>query len=282
MLNWIGLRSRDSFNGKSAYEIEWQQKIEKYRLRREDWSVYRSLLFFYMSNRDSFLPELMQVILRFSFIVSIHERIDEARQFGWRKIECYDSKVNHEYVRNKVTVLQRRHRENDDKVYIRSCADIWVDKCHSFEIEEGFYISDPFLNDNWMKYSSSSIYDDEMYNIYLFGIIRDLIHFLLPTSIWLIDFILGFRPSILLSEYIAYIIWHVPIHSGYGLDQYTRLFVIQLLLNPIRLLFMVYPFFVETIQAQANLIDCFIQAHFLILDFILRGIMRPFILIIIG
>lgn len=281
MLNWIGLRSRDSFNGKSAYEIGWQKKIEKYRLRREDWSVYRSLLFFYMSNRDSFLPELMQVILRFSFIVSIHERIDEAHRFGWRKIECYDSNVNDEYVQNKVTILQRRRNRNDDKMCTKSGARIEVNQDCSFEIEERFYVDDNFLNDDWMKYGKSSLYEDEMYNRYLFRTIRDLIHFLLPTSIWLIDFILGFRLSILLSEYIAYIIWHVPIHSGYGLDPYTRLLVIQLVLNPIRLLVMMHPFFVDTIYADniilANLIDCLIQGLFLILDS-----MRPFILIIIG
>ena len=89
MLNWIGLRSRDPFDGKSTNETEWQGKRDKYRLRREDWSVYRSLLFFYMGNRDSFLPELMRIILRFSFTVSVHERINDAHKFGWRKIECY-------------------------------------------------------------------------------------------------------------------------------------------------------------------------------------------------
>lgn len=154
MLTWLGIKSRESFNGRSRLHISWDLEEEKYGLRRTNWYVYQSLLLFYMANPFSLLiPELITEILRRSFWIAIKDRIKEARSYGWEISRCYNTTINAKKVADGLIFPRRGNRKENDDTEPKRIEDARIVERNSFIVTdidggEQIHVADAFLNDD--------------------------------------------------------------------------------------------------------------------------------------
>lgn len=291
MLDWIGFRSRDSFNGKSRDYFQPQYNPDKYGLNRSDWQVYKGLLLFYMGN-ESLLPELVDVILRSAFTIAINERIKLSSLFGWAKMQCFDSELNGDRLPDGALILKRvayMDITDEPDIIVRKkltirCGDYFI--CNDIDTGETIYVTDIFLNNEWMIDGTNSQFEDELYHDYLLETIKNEGTFWGTLLFWLLDWLIfDHTISQRMILCIEYVLSCLGIH---GPDSPANHFTDRLILDPIRIL--TNPFYVtrmfandtslilngtETIlvdltQCLVTFLQTMIEAFYLIVLFMLK------------
>lgn len=117
----LGIRPRSEFDGQSGLTSLWYKdtaNCHKYNIGLKYWSAYRNILLFYMSSGGnceiSLVPELITLIISSSFSLSIHGRIAEAHQYGWRYQFRPLVKIGNDYVPGGIGVVHYDPDDDDD------------------------------------------------------------------------------------------------------------------------------------------------------------------------
>lgn len=178
MQTWIGLRTRASFDLESRRHSDWYNETERYGLTRRQWSVYQSLLLFFMGSPSLMLvPDLVSLIVRRAFSVAINERMNTicmTKDQWWLKARCYDSRLNGEPVPGGLIILTYygAHDRDHDEDGIATLRNIDIPYngggfiCNDAD-DNLCYIPECLLSDDWLRTSSSPIRDEELYRDYL-------------------------------------------------------------------------------------------------------------------
>lgn len=197
-MEWLlGIRPRSEFEGQSRQTTLWYRdraSCHKYNVGLKYWRAYRNILLFYMSGGGdceiSLLPELITLIISSSFSLSIHGRIAEAHQYGWRYQFRPLVRTGNDYVPGGLGVV---HYDPDGD----SNDGIDFDKTPVTLQKNGFiydniFIFEPFLDDDWMmrKWTNTK-YDDELYYTHRWKVITNKMFYLFILLVWLLDAVVG-------------------------------------------------------------------------------------------
>lgn len=221
MQSWIGIRTRASFERESRRHSDWYNETERYGLTRRQWSVYQSLLLFFMGSPSLILlPDLVSLIVRRAFSVAINERMNTicmTKDQWWLKARCYDSRLNGEPVPDGLIMLtyygdhDRNHGEDGMATLTNIDIPYHGDGFICNDIDDNLcYIPECLLNDDWLRTGSSRIRDEELYRDYLRETIGNGLLVFAIAFFWFYDWLVM---DFIYSRYIAH---HMTVIMSYG------------------------------------------------------------------
>lgn len=211
MRTWIGLRTRSSFDCESRRHHDWRDKTEKYGITRRHWSVYQSLLLFFMDSPSlMLLPELVNLIVRRAFSIAISERLDTicmVHNQWWLKAKCYGSRLKEEPTPDGLIILTYygAHNRGHDKDGVATLTNIDIPyhgggfMCNDVD-DNLCYIPERLLSDDWLRTGSSRIRDEELYRDYLRETICNGLLVFTIALFWFYDWLIM---DFVYSRYIA-------------------------------------------------------------------------------
>lgn len=200
-----GLRTRESFDGVSQLSNTWVFDRKKYDTPRKEWRVYRRLLLFYMCRDAVPIPlDVVIVILREAFLRAVHDRIEDARQYGWRSIGTRQLTMEGRRIKKEVSMLwfDPAWRVSPDLDVTDGEKKIYGLIAFSFTHKDGvlvdnetFFIRDCMLCDEWMMSRGNNKYDDEMYRLHRDKVYGRYAFFFSIVLLWFYDTVYAFQYS---------------------------------------------------------------------------------------